>query len=349
MKIPRREWEQLLKALLDGDLRGTDGARLRELLKAYPELQQEYLEQTQCYALLIWRSGGAGKLPKNEVRAPRKVSRFPRLSRAGWLRVAAAAAGICVLGAWRSGVWEAAKEHRRAAFRSASQWFWPGTQIQCLELTEPVFSAPAQATLLEGKSSRVHLLRMKSGAARVRLESGAVMSWTGAVTLEFVSSMHVRVHDGKVTASIEERAKGFVIETNRARLVDLGTRFGVEVSPAGHTNVVVMEGEVEIHAPSGNARDQGILANLVVDDGVQIEKSRQLSPIKFLSFGPGKDEWTALPSAPPSAVIADVSDNDADFTIQAAVQHPLGRHALGRQSMAGGSGLVVCHGRERVA
>jgi hypothetical protein len=40
------------------------------------------------------------------------------------------------------------------------------------------------------------MLRMKTGAARVRLESGAVMSWTGAVTLEFVSSMHVRVHDG---------------------------------------------------------------------------------------------------------------------------------------------------------
>jgi hypothetical protein len=73
-----------------------------------------------------------------------------------------------------------------------------------------------------------------------------------------------------------------------------------------------MEGEVENHTPSGNARDEGILANLVVGDGVQIEKSRQLSPIKFLSFGPGKDEWTALPSAPPSPVIADVSDNDAD-------------------------------------
>lgn len=142
------------------------------------------------------RSGGVGKLPRNEVRAPRRVSRFPRLSRAGWLRVAAAAAGVCVLGAWRSGVWEAAKEPRREAFQSASQWFWPGTQIQCLELKEPVFSAPAQATLLEGESSRVHMLRMKTGAARVRLESGAVMSWTGAVTLEFVSSMHVRVHDG---------------------------------------------------------------------------------------------------------------------------------------------------------
>src|SRR5690606_14654990 len=54
------------------------------------------------------------------------------------------------------------------------------------------------------------------------------------------------LHRGQLTATVEESGRGFTIETLHADIIDLGTRFGVEVDEAGEADVVVFDGRVDI-------------------------------------------------------------------------------------------------------
>ena len=64
------------------------------------------------------------------------------------------------------------------------------------------------------------------------------------------------LHRGVVTATVPESASGFVIDTDSAHVVDLGTAFGVSVSHAGQTDVCVFEGEVEVSKPPVGRKSQ---------------------------------------------------------------------------------------------
>jgi hypothetical protein len=66
----------------------------------------------------------------------------------------------------------------------------------------------------------------------------------------------VLLDSGKLTARVENRA-GFVVDTPSARILDLGTEFGVGVGSAGDTRVAVYDGQVRVE---GN-QDQGARAS----------------------------------------------------------------------------------------
>ncbi|MEX1223507.1 MAG: FecR domain-containing protein, partial [Pirellulales bacterium] len=80
--------------------------------------------------------------------------------------------------------------------------------------------------------------------ARVVLEGPAVYHVQGA------NGGDLRV--GKLTARVEtEQAQGFTVEIPHARIVDLGTEFGIEVAEDGGSNVGVIDGKVRLHGLSG--------------------------------------------------------------------------------------------------
>ncbi|MEQ8211310.1 MAG: FecR family protein [Lacipirellulaceae bacterium] len=106
-------------------------------------------------------------------------------------------------------------------------------------LANPPGAAPAR--LRSGRS-----LQLMEGLAEVTLSSGAVVVVRGPADLQLVSPMRVKANRGTVRARVGEEATGFVIETPNADVVDLGTEFGVNVSEAGTTDVVVFEGAVDL-------------------------------------------------------------------------------------------------------
>ena len=315
------EWETLLADLLAGQLDAHRKARLQELLRSHPELQQIYLEQLELDALLHWRAGGANApadLPTAEpvlfsqsTPAPRRIFPFPTLSQ--W-----AAAALVIVGL----SWAIQRPTTQSIVREETP-----PEVECLDAQDAVFE-PGSPALKAGQRMLLREIRMRSGSARVRLSSGVLVSWNGPVTLDFTSPMRMRVREGKVTADVGDFAKGFVVDTAQASVVDLGTRFGVEAAPSGSTHVVVLEGQVEVHEPDRNARKGTLLTSLSIGEGVRIDPSRQPFPLKFLKFGPGTDEWTALPSAPPEAVLTDATNNlppaskSYDYNIRIAAMHP---------------------------
>jgi hypothetical protein len=72
--------------------------------------------------------------------------------------------------------------------------------------------------------------------------------------LEILGSDRAFVHGGQVVVRAEGNAKGFVLETAQATLVDLGTEFGVKVKQSGDTEVHVFEGSVSAQCKAGGEK-----------------------------------------------------------------------------------------------
>ncbi|MCH2581528.1 MAG: FecR domain-containing protein, partial [Planctomycetes bacterium] len=97
--------------------------------------------------------------------------------------------------------------------------------------------------LSEGK------IRLESGLAKLRFSSGAKVTLEGPAEYEIISNDLTRLVSGRLSAKIPRSAIGFKVDTPTARVLDLGTAFGVDVDDQGATEVAVFEGEVEVELP----------------------------------------------------------------------------------------------------
>ncbi len=89
-------------------------------------------------------------------------------------------------------------------------------------------------------------LRLVEGVAEITFHVGAKVLLEGPSFFEINSSTDAFLHSGKLTAKVPERAQGFTVRTPTARVVDLGTEFGVEAEKSGETEVYVFRGLVEL-------------------------------------------------------------------------------------------------------
>jgi FecR protein len=93
-------------------------------------------------------------------------------------------------------------------------------------------------------------LRIDRGLAEIQFRCGARVVVEGPARLEFLSATSARLHEGKLAARVPPDATGFEILCPQGKVIDLGTEFGVSVSPSGAADVYVFEGRVEAY-PSG--------------------------------------------------------------------------------------------------
>lgn len=99
-----------------------------------------------------------------------------------------------------------------------------------------------------GKLPTGHIF-LAAGLAQVTFKSGT------SVILEAPAGFEVRgdnkgfLHQGLATARVPEGAQGFILDTPALHVVDLGTEFALSASASGLTDVMVIEGEVEVNLP----------------------------------------------------------------------------------------------------
>ena len=96
-------------------------------------------------------------------------------------------------------------------------------------------------------------LSIERGVLRLDFARGAKLAVEGPAQIEVVDEMRVVLLSGVITATIPESAIGFVVDTDTARVVDLGTAFGVSVGDDGTTDVCVFEGEVSVRRKGSTA------------------------------------------------------------------------------------------------
>ena len=88
--------------------------------------------------------------------------------------------------------------------------------------------------------------------------------------MEFVDAMRLRLLRGSITTDVGTEAKGFVVETASASVLDIGTRFGMSVGDDGSTDIVVFEGEVEVHRAGQPLTQESRLASLVEGEAARM-------------------------------------------------------------------------------
>lgn len=232
---PRAGLRELCDRLLDGDFTGTDRERLEGLVLGDPLLRREYVEIMHLHAVLRQNASRLGDVPLSEVlrafpaeEPPAKAIRFPR-----WpLQVAA----VVVFGftLWWLGTGQ--QEAPLATLVETNGARWESSSLP----TDP--GSPLQA----GR------LRLAQGVARLIFRSGAEVSLEGPAELELTGPNACFLHAGALVAHVPEQARGFVVNTPNAHLVDHGTDFGISTDTTGRAQVRVMQGEVELqHERSG--------------------------------------------------------------------------------------------------
>lgn len=232
---PKAELLELCDRLLDGEFTVENRERLEALVLGDTDLRRLYVETMHLHASLRQNTSrlNQGDIPLAEVLGafpePENVVRFPR-----WpLQIAA---GLAI----GFGIW----------------WFTPRPAerpLATLVETNGARWANSSLPTAPGSALRAGRLRLADGVARIRFQSGAEVSLEGEAELELTGANSCFLHSGALTAHVPEQAKGFVVDTANAKLIDHGTDFGISTDHAGRAQVQVLKGEVELqHARSGD-------------------------------------------------------------------------------------------------
>ena len=108
------------------------------------------------------------------------------------------------------------------------------------------------AAIQSGQDVRKGPLYLLKGLARIRFDSGASVILEGPAQIELLSSNSMYLREGKVVATVGREAIGFVVNTPQGKILDLGTEFGIQVEPAGNSQVHVFRGEVVLYPMDDN-------------------------------------------------------------------------------------------------
>ncbi|TWT31497.1 FecR family protein [Blastopirellula retiformator] len=144
------------------------------------------------------------------------------------------------------------------------------------------------------------VFELPSGSYQVETSAGAQIQLTGPIRVRVESPLKWRLFYGKLIAEVPAEGYGFTIQTDQARVIDLGTKFGVAVGRDGDTKVVVYDGRVEV--VSGTKKK-----SMTEGDAWQIPTMEQFDPLAYA------DPFSFLEAGDiPPSVIGKVMHNGAD-------------------------------------
>ena len=89
-------------------------------------------------------------------------------------------------------------------------------------------------------------LRLRQGLVELDFADGTSVIIEGPATFDTQSAQQGFLHIGKLIAKVPKGAEGFTIVTPSAKIVDLGTEFGVSVLDNGTAEAYVFKGEVSV-------------------------------------------------------------------------------------------------------
>ena len=348
----RKELAGLTCRLLENQLTVEDDARLTEILNTYPGLIEDYTNQIHLDALLT--SNLYAGLPEGvsvealEITSPveslsatvASVSVEPSVRRrfSFLLRTSALVTVVLLVGVvlWlNSGWWEAEPREQIAVIPKIEHVDVTPDYVGMLLDTEDAIWEDerlgddiAYGTRFEAGQA----LWLKSGIARIRLQSGAGVVLEGPAKIELRSPLQALLHFGKLAAYVPDEAHGFTVDTLKLRIVDQGTRFGTVVDPLGKAEVHVFEGAVDVKAMTAEKQVTNLKASRarLFANGTANSAEISVTPTKFADV-PTPEQLTAAKSGnyPPTE------------TIQFDGQESMNQIALTQEKSALPAGILV--------
>jgi hypothetical protein len=122
-------------------------------------------------------------------------------------------------------------------------------------------------------------LTLKEGCAKLVLDNNAQVTIEGPASFRILSGDQIELGYGKLYAIVPHEAIGFSVYTENAKIIDLGTEFGVQVDINGGTYLYVMRGSTKL-VTGTKTLQEGIEVNKGIAKKIAY-RSSEISDITF--------------------------------------------------------------------
>lgn len=275
-KTDRWHLLELAERYTDDQLSDDESRALDERLRTDAEARRIFAEALHQHAELKF-----DKALTRDLLAP-VASPQPQLWR--YLATAAAAACVAMLAGW---FLFGKKQQTIATLVKARQCQWAGSTLPTLE----------------GSRLPTGTLDLIEGLATLKFDSGAEVVMEAPATIEVLDAMNCQLKRGTIVADVPPSAKGFTIDTAKAKVVDWGTRFGVSAAEDGNYMVQVLEGRVDVNPKGstevkqlhkGQSVDHGWIKSRLNPEGTTDGEPNRWQPNTILDGGDG---WQVISTA----------------------------------------------------
>lgn len=89
---------------------------------------------------------------------------------------------------------------------------------------------------------------LREGLADLRFDNEAVVTLEGPAEFQIITEDQIKLYYGRLYAAVPQRAIGFTFNTPTARIIDLGTEFGIKADAGGDTYLHVIKGKTTLIA-----------------------------------------------------------------------------------------------------
>jgi len=104
------------------------------------------------------------------------------------------------------------------------------------------------------------MVNLEAGQVELLFDTGVEVILKGQTHFEIRSADRAYSRRGSISARVGDEARGFTIETPSARVIDLGTEFGVSISEVGEMEVAVFRGIVDLALDSSTKNSAGVVS-----------------------------------------------------------------------------------------
>lgn len=235
--------ETLIQKYLDQIASDEEVAVLSELIESDKQVTETYVRLAHLHATLAADESLREEITDRNLKNPPIQSKRTELpaespTRRTWLKVSAVGVGLTMTLAFFFD-WSPPPTQTTGPFaRVASATGVQGLNEQSLLLGDWQQLSEGTLELITGRQARLVI----EAPARFRLESAE----------------RLQLGFGRLAADVPPSARGFTVVTPTGEVVDLGTKFGVDVANSGTAEVHVFQGEV-IAQPSGGQKQQSLV------------------------------------------------------------------------------------------
>ncbi|MGB2824564.1 MAG: FecR domain-containing protein [Phycisphaerae bacterium] len=344
--------DELIDAWRDGMLTEATAAELSQLLRDSDEARRLFRAESQMHGLLhlavmaeaVEKAARQGSWPTHSA-AAEGVDRPRRLgAHSASKKLLLAGACVLVLGVVAALVWLHVAQQQPAP---------PKPFATLTRATDCVWNGPTRPEPGDGFAAGP--LSLRKGTAEIKLASGVDLLVEAPARMELVDIGNSVLHAGRLVVRVPSTARGYAVDTPKARVVDLGTEFGVDVQADGETVVQVFAGSVvaELKKPDPSGKRSrrlvaGETVHIAASDTVELQRVA-FSPERFLRtfstpsvhegdvlipFKPSQTSSLDVVAAPGQVTIdGDLSDWDLSGGFDARCAEPFAGSCYVRGSM----------------
>lgn len=238
-----RELCELLARVSTQTVSDSDSARLNALLSDDPDARAIYIDYVAADAMLRWTDNTAA--PRDSISSILidSVVKQTADNRAGWRIAAALAIGLVIVGIIAAVMMTRPVEPPAPVVGPVVAVLSDSDSDVVIESTGKLAYA--------GTSLRTGWINVSRGTAEIAFRSGAMVRLVGPARFRLDSSMNAALSSGRLAADVPPNAVGFTVGVGDLSVVDLGTKFGIEISAAGEPGVHVFQGRVRLDGRGG--------------------------------------------------------------------------------------------------